>query len=81
LQLLGPLEIDLLYQKEELFIRFKCQNQDVADALSAAREELVNSLSAFPRASVSIGLGAERPDRALIRKLIPAEKTLLDTRV
>jgi hypothetical protein len=80
LQKLGPLQVDLLYQKKELFIRFKCRNQGVADTLSAARKELGTALGDLPLSSISVGLGAEDPDRALIRKLIPSEKNLLDTR-
>jgi len=81
LRKLGPLQVDLLYQKEELFVRFKCVDQTVADFVSAASGELGESLGNIRVSAVAVTTGAESPDRALIQKLIPREKGILDARV
>lgn len=80
LRKLGCVQIDLLYQKQELFVRFHCQDPEAAQAFSAAREELGDSLGGIPLATVAVGVGADSPDRALIREIIPAERSLLDAR-
>ncbi|MDY0267922.1 hypothetical protein [Trichloromonas sp.] len=80
LRKLGFVQIDLLYQQQELFVRFHCQDTEAAQAFSAAREELGDSLGGIPLATVAVGVGAESPDRALIREIIPAERSLLDAR-
>jgi hypothetical protein len=81
LRKLGPLQVDLLYQNEELFVRFKCVDQAAADFVSAASGELGESLGTIRVSAVAVGTGAESPDRALIGKLIPPEKGILDARV
>ncbi|OHB32839.1 MAG: hypothetical protein A2X84_04220 [Desulfuromonadaceae bacterium GWC2_58_13] len=81
LQKLGPLQVDLLYQNEELFVRFKCVDQAAADFVSAASGELGEALGNIRVSTVAVGTGAESPDRALIRKMIPPEKGILDARV
>lgn len=80
LRKLGCVQIDLLYQKQELFVRFHCQDPEAAQAFSAARDELGDSLGGIPLATVAVGVGADSPDRALIREIIPAERSLLDAR-
>lgn len=80
LRKLGFVQIDLLYQQQELFVRFHCRDAGAAQAFSAARDELGDSLGGIPLATVAVGVGAESPDRALIREIIPAERNLLDAR-
>ena len=80
LRKLGCVQIDLLYQQQELFVRFHCQNSGAAQAFSTARDELGDSLGGIPLATVAVGVGAESPDKALIREIIPAERSLLDAR-
>ena len=80
LRKLGYVQIDLLYQQQELFVRFHCRDAEAAQAFSAARDELGDSLGGIPLATVAVGVGAESPDRALIREVIPAERSLLDAR-
>jgi hypothetical protein len=80
LRKLGYVQIDLLYQQQELFVRFHCRDAGAAQAFSAARDELGDSLGGIPLATVAVGVGAESPDRALIREIIPAERNLLDAR-
>ena len=81
LRKLGYVQIDLLYQQQELFVRFQCRDSGAAQAFSAARHELGDSLGGIPLATVAVGVGAESPDKALIREIIPAERSLLDARV
>lgn len=81
LRKLGYVQIDLLYQQQELFVRFHCRDSGAAQAFSAARDDLGDSLGGIPLATVAVGVGAESPDRALIREIIPAERSLLDARV
>jgi hypothetical protein len=80
LRKLGYVQIDLLYQQQELFVRFHCRDSGAAQAFSAARDELGDSLGGIPLATVAVGVGAESPDKSLIREIIPAERSLLDAR-
>ena len=75
------MQVDLLYQNNELFVRFKCHDQAAADFVSAARGELGETLGELRLTAVAVGTGAESPDRALVRQLIPPEKGLVDARV
>lgn len=78
---LGPLQIDCLYQEQGLYLKFACRDAPTAQFLSGGREELLAALGEESLRSASFAAAAEVPAQALIRKLIPAETSLINARV
>ena len=78
---LGPLQIDCLYQEQGLYLKFACRDAPTAHFLSGGREELLAALGEELLHSASFAAAAEAPSQALIRKLIPAETSLINARV
>lgn len=76
---LGALQIDFLFEQTGLFLRFKCENPTQAGLLSAAQDELRNSVLAVPLEGVAFSLGAQ-PPAALLARLIAGEG-VVDERV
>lgn len=78
---LGPLQIDCLYQEQGLYLKFACRDAPTAHFLSGGREELLAALGGEVLHSASFAAAAETPAQALIRKLIPAQTSLISARV
>ncbi len=77
---LGPLQIDCLYQKQGLYLRFLCRDRESSGFLAAARGELAEALGHTPLLGASFAAGAEGPAQALIQRLIPAERHIFNAR-
>ena len=81
LQGLGELRIDLLQEKEGLFVRFTCDNSDKSSFLAKQEQELRDLLTALPLCGATYGSeqGTLRGD--LIRRILQEGDELLDARV
>lgn len=77
---LGNLQIDFLQNLEGLFIRFRAENQEIADFIAAFSPDLKKALTDFPLISVSFSGDAADPIQDLVRHLVPAGSRILDTR-
>lgn len=77
---LGPLQIDCLYQKEGLHLRFLCRDRETSAFLAAGRDELGEALGGTPLLTATFAAGAEGPAQALIQRLIPAERHIFNAR-
>jgi len=72
LRQLGALQIDFLWERSGLFLRFQCESAEKANLLSASQEELRNIVSALPVESVAFSVGAQ-PPAAVLARLIGSE--------
>lgn len=77
---LGHLKIVFLLNQEGLFIRFYFDSKDKAVFAAQFETDLKEMLSGAPLVSVSFSEGAEDPARELVRRLIPQERSILDTK-
>lgn len=76
---LGPLQIDFLWERARLFLRFHCASPVQAARLAERQDELRRSVSAIPLEGVAFGVGAREPATVLARRL--AGDGVLDERV
>lgn len=81
LQGLGDLRVDFYHSEEGLLLRFACEGREQADFLAGFQGELRTALEQLPLTGISFTTGVESPDKALIRRLFPEGKSVLDTRV
>lgn len=81
LQGLGELRIDLLQEKEGLFVRFTCDNNEKSRFVAGQEQELRDLLTALPLCGATYGSeqGTLRGD--LIRRILEEGDELLDARV
>ncbi len=78
---LGDLRVDLLSEAEGLYLRLACQSEEKASFVQSFREELAESVTALPLQGLAVSAGAEAPDRALLRRVLPEGNGVLDARV
>lgn len=78
---LGHLQIDFLRNPEGLFIRFRAGDQEKADFIEANSGDLKKAISDVPLISISFSGDAPDPIHDLVRHLVPAGNSMLDTRV
>lgn len=76
---LGNLQIDFLQNKEGLFIRFRAGDQQKADFLEAFSSELKKAITDIPLINLSFSGDAPDPIHDLVRQLVPAGNSILDT--
>ncbi|MCD6527775.1 MAG: hypothetical protein J7K75_12370 [Desulfuromonas sp.] len=81
LQELGPLQVNLLFEQQSLFVRILCDGESCQAVLEQSREELQQVLSPFSVRSIQITQGAEDPAVALLNRLKPEQDSVLDERV
>ncbi|SDL65617.1 hypothetical protein SAMN05660860_00935 [Geoalkalibacter ferrihydriticus] len=78
---LGSLQVHCLHQEDGLYLRFSCQNAQVAEFLAGGRDELTQALGESLLRAVTFADDAEAPGPALIRCLMPAETRIVNARV
>jgi hypothetical protein len=77
---LGHMQIDFLRNKEGLFIRFRAADREKADFIEANIDALKKAISDVPLISISFSDDAPDPIHDLVRHLVPAGNSMLDTR-
>ncbi len=78
---LGNLQIDFLQNQEGLFIRFRAGDQQKADFLETFSSELKKAITDIPLINLSFSGDAPDPIHDLVRQLVPAGNSILDTTV
>jgi hypothetical protein len=78
---LGNLQIDFLQNLEGLFIRFRAGDQQKADFLETFSSELKKAITDIPLINLSFSGDAPDPIHDLVRQLVPAGNSILDTTV
>lgn len=78
---LGNLQIDFLQNMEGLFIRFRAGDQQKADFLEEFSSELKKAITDIPVINLSFSGDAPDPIHDLVRQLVPAGNSILDTTV
>lgn len=81
LQGLGDLRVDFYHSEDGLLLRFACEGREQADFMAGFQGELRQALEQLPLSGLSFTNGVESPDKALIRRLLPEGRSVLDTRV
>jgi hypothetical protein len=76
---LGNLQIDFLQNMEGLFIRFRAGNQEKADFIETFGADLKKAITDIPFISLSFSGDAPDPIHDLVRQLVPAGNSMLDT--
>ncbi|MCF6289684.1 MAG: hypothetical protein L3J03_01580 [Desulfobacterales bacterium] len=76
---IGPLQVDFLWERSGLFLRFHCATQAQASFLSGRRAELGRSVTALPLKGAAFSVGAPAPATVLAQLL--AGDGVLDERV
>ena len=72
LSVLGCLEVRLLYEEGGVLrLRFLCENDQVAETVSAALPMLADRLTSVTLAGFSVGTGAGDPVASLLKRLAP----------
>ena len=78
---LGNLQILLLFEKQELRLRILADSQEKMQFLSESLAGLQENLAGFTLRSYSVGLGADDPTKALVRRLAPHGEHFLETQI
>lgn len=81
LKTLGNLEIRLLYQDSKIFIRILCQNQEIVDIMKKAKEEFKSTVTTIKIENLTIGLGAQDPEKVLTEKIVPDSDHFFEAKV
>lgn len=78
---LGNLRINFLHNPGGLFIRFHADSQEKADFIATHGDELKAAISDTPFISLAFSADASDPISDLIRQIVPAGSSMLDTKV
>jgi len=78
---LGNLQIEFLQTEEGLWMRFNCDSQEKADFVSQFSDDLKQQLTEMPLQGLSFSGTANAPNTDLVRLLMPAGQSLLNTKV
>lgn len=78
---LGNLQIDFLQNMEGLFIRFRAGDQQKASFIESYAAELKEAITDIPLINITFSSDAPDPIQDLVRHLIPAGDSILDTKV
>jgi len=77
---LGNLQIDFLQADDGVWMRFNCDSQEKADFVAQFSDELKQQLADIPVQGLSFAATANAPGADLIRMLMPAGQSLLNTK-
>jgi hypothetical protein len=78
---LGNIQIEFFQTIEGLWMRFNCDSQEKADFVKQFSDDLRQQLAEAPLQGLSFSGTANAPDTNLVRMLVPAGKSFLDTKV
>jgi len=78
---LGNVRIDFLQTNEGVWMRFNCDSQEKADFVAQFSDELKGQLADISVQGLSFAATATSPGADLIRMLMPAGQSLLNTKV
>ena len=78
---LGNIQIEFVQTDEGLWMRFNCDSQEKADFVSQFSDDLKQQLADTPLQGLSFSGTANAPITDLVRRLVPAGKSFLDTKV
>ncbi len=81
LKTLGNLELRLLYQDSKIFIRILCQDQEIVDIMNKAKEEFKSTVTTIKIENLTIGLGAQDPEKILTEKIVPDSDHFFEAKV
>ena len=77
---LGNIQIEFVQTEEGLWMRFNCDSQEKADFVGQFSDDLKQQLADTPLQGLSFSGTAKAPDTDLVRRLVPAGKSFLDTK-
>lgn len=77
---LGNIQIEFVQTDEGLWMRFNCDSQEKADFVGQFSDDLRQQLADPPLQGLSFSGTANAPDSDLVRRLVPAGKSFLDTK-
>jgi len=77
---LGNLQIDFLQTDDGIWMRLNCESQEKADFVAQFSDELKQQLADPPVQGLSFAATANAPGADLIRMLMPAGQSLLNTK-
>ncbi len=77
---LGNLQIDFLQADDGVWMRFNCDSQEKADFVAQFSDELKQQLADIPVQGLAFAATATPPGADLIRMLMPAGQSLLNTK-
>lgn len=81
---LGPMQVNLLFEQQALFVRIKCQDEATVSVVEGYCDELHESLQPFSIRSIQVTPGAQDPALTLLDRLQPQigkRAPLFDARV
>jgi hypothetical protein len=77
---LGNIQIEFIQTDEGLWMRFNCDSQEKADFVGQFSDDLRQQLTDTPIQGLSFSGTANAPNTDLVRMLVPAGKSFLDTK-
>ncbi|MEK6202222.1 MAG: hypothetical protein N2A40_07365 [Desulfobulbaceae bacterium] len=77
----GDITVEFLQTDDGLWMRFNCDSQEKADFVSQFSDDLKQQLADLPLQGLSFSGTANEPGADLIRLLVPAGQSLLNTKV
>lgn len=80
LESLGNLNIKLFYENHNLYTRFLCDSQQVADYISSCLDDLSKNLSACNLNKVTISTGAQEPATCLMNLMVNEGERLVNAK-
>ncbi|WP_320056000.1 flagellar hook-length control protein FliK [Desulfuromonas thiophila] len=78
---LGDLNVHLLLEGQQLFVRLCCASEDSAAVMRASQAGLERALQPLGLRSLQVALGAQSPEALLVQRLAPQHHSFVDRRV
>jgi hypothetical protein len=78
---LGDLNVHLLLEGQQLFVRLCCASEDSAAVMRASQAGLEQALQPLGLRSLQVALGAQSPEALLVQRLAPQHHSFVDRRV
>jgi len=76
---LGNLRVDFFHSPEGLLIRFHADSEEKANFIAGYGDDLKQAISDTPLLGISFGADAPEPAAELIRRIVPAGRSVFDT--
>lgn len=81
LEKLGEIRIDMLWDRDELLIKFTCEKMQTSEKLSAFGEDLRQALHFRPPREILFTTGKTHPEEELMNRLAPDLPGAVNTRI